>query len=313
VIVVCGETLIDLVPAGGAGGDLWRALPGGSPANCAVALARLGTPTAMLARISADGFGAILRRRLDENNVDLRYVVEATEPSTLAIVDVDDLGAARYSFYLEATADWQWSDAELPASFDEAVTALHTGSMALFRAPGGVVLEGMLARERTRRVISIDPNVRPALCSDAAEYRDVVERWLGLAHIVKASADDVGWLYPDRALADVLAEWSHRGPSVVVFTLGTEGAIARTAAGVVVQAPGVQVDVVDTIGAGDTFTAGLLHALEETGCLDVETLGSLGASELEVALRFAVRASAISCTREGADPPYLQDLPPLGH
>jgi fructokinase len=308
VIVVCGETLIDLVHVEG---ELWQALPGGSPANAAVALARLGTPTAMLARISSDAFGLRLRARLIENAVDARFVVDATEPTTVAVVDLDSSGGARYSFYLKDTADWQWVAGELPTDLGSDVAAIHTGSMALFMSPGGAVLESMLSRERANRVISIDPNVRASICPDVQRYRETVERWLTIAHIVKASSDDVAWLYPDRPLVDVLTDWSQRGPELVVFTRSGDGALARTSAGLEVGVGGHQVDVVDTIGAGDTFSAGLLHALSTLECLDVAALASLASSQLEIALRFAVLVSAIACTRAGADPPYAQDLPPV--
>ena len=302
MIVVCGEALIDLVPADG---DLWRALPGGSPANTAVALARLSTPTSMLARISRDAFGAQLRAWLSANDVGLRYVVDAAEPTTLAIVSVDESGVARYTFHLHETADWGWRDYELPPSFSDDVAAIHAGSMALIGAP---VLETLLSREKVRRVISIDPNVRPVMCPDPLQYRTNVERWLSFAHVVKASADDVAWLYPERSVDDVLADWASRGPAVVIFTLGADGAVARTANGSSARVPGVDIDVVDTIAAGDTFSAGLLHALDAAGCLDVEKLAGIAPSVLDDAMRFAVRASAIACTREGADPPYLRDL-----
>ncbi len=305
MIVVCGETLIDLVPAGD---GLWRALPGGSPANTAVALARLATSTAMLARISRDGFGAALRERLTDNAVDLRYVVAADEPSTLAVVSFDAGGVASYGFYLNGTADWQWQRAELPTRFDDDVVAIHAGSMALMQPPGGAVIEERLRAERGRRVISIDPNVRAIVCPDPVRYREAVERWLSFAHIVKASADDVSWLYPDRAVADVVNEWAANGPALVVITLGGDGALALASSGAAVTVPGVAVDVVDTIGAGDTFSAGLLHALDRQDCLSVTALSRLGAAELEAAARFAVRVSAVACTRAGADPPYAAEV-----
>ncbi|HTC69041.1 MAG TPA: PfkB family carbohydrate kinase, partial [Acidothermaceae bacterium] len=182
MIVVCGETLIDLVHVEG---ETWRALPGGSPANTAVALARLGTPAAMLARISGDAFGTRLRARLVDDDVDLRFVVDASEASSMAVVDLDESGGARYSFYLQGTADWQWTPAELPVSFDPSVAAIHAGSMALLMAPGGAVLEAMLLRERSSRVVSIDPNVRASICPDPVRYRETVERWLRVAHVVK--------------------------------------------------------------------------------------------------------------------------------
>jgi fructokinase len=306
-IVVAGETVIDLAPAGSSGG-LWAAHPGGGPANTAVALARLGTSTAMLARISSDPFGALLRERLVSNGVDLGFVVDATEPATLAVVGFDESGSASYSFYIDGTADWQWTPDELPPAFDPSIAALHTGSMALVRSPGGQVLESLLAREKRHRLISIDPNVRAAVCPDHRVYAEHISRWLGVAHLVKASSDDVEWLYPGREIDDVLAEWSARGPVVVVLTLGADGAIARLADGSVVRVEGIKVDVADTIGAGDTFSAGFLHQLSEAGFLDLERLAAISAADVEAALHFGVRAAAVTCTRAGADPPYLSDL-----
>lgn len=305
MIVVCGEALIDLVPAGG---DLWRALSGGGPANTAVALARLGTPTTMLARLSDDAFGAQLRKRFVDNKVDLRWAPAADEPTTLAIVGLDEQGGARYTFHLEGTADWQWRESEIPSSFGGDVVAIQAGSMGLIGQPGGPLLEAMLVRERSRRVISIDPNVRPIMCSSVDEYRVIVERWLGVAHIVKVSADDLRWLYRDREPVDVARAWIGRGPLLVVLTEGPDGARAFDASGRSVAVPGVKVDVVDTIGAGDTFTAGLLHSLEQHGCLDVEALSRLEEAQLESALRYAAQASALACTRAGSDPPYAQDV-----
>jgi fructokinase len=308
VIVVCGETLIDLVHVEG---ETWRALPGGSPANTAVALARLGTPAAMLARISNDAFGTRLRARLLDNDIDVRFVVEAAEASSMAVVDLDESGGARYSFYLQGTADWQWSAAELPVSFDPSVTAIHAGSMALLMPPGGAVLEALLLRERSSRVVSIDPNVRASICPDPVRYRETVERWLRVAHVVKASSDDVSWLYPDRSHDDVLAEWASSGPALVVLTRSAQGAVARLPSGIEVSVEGMSVDVVDTIGAGDTFTAGLLHALSDADALSIDGLAAISAQQVREALQFAVLVSAIACTRAGADPPYLADLPAL--
>ncbi|ABK53892.1 PfkB domain protein [Acidothermus cellulolyticus 11B] len=306
MIVVCGETLVDLVPAGD---GLWRALPGGSPANVAVALARLGTPVAMLARIATDPFGVLLRDRLMREHVDMRYVVTAREPSTLAVVSFDEAGNARYSFYLEGTADWQWRIEEFPPVFGPETVALHAGSMALMRPPGGAVVEGVLRREFPHRVISVDPNVRAVLCPDPAQYRAAVERWLEHAHIVKASVDDVRWLYPGVSPDDVLLRWLRLGPLVVVLTLGADGAMARSASGAAVTVPGMSVPVVDTIGAGDTFSGALLHHFARNGALSIEKLRVIDEGELAAALRFAAAAAAVTCQRAGADPPRLQEIP----
>lgn len=328
MIVVCGETLIDLAPVGGksegvrtvpvddagsvaSGGELWRALPGGSPANVAVALARLKTQTAMLARISIDPFGRILRDRLVREGVDLRYVVQADEPSTLAVVSFDDVGNASYSFYLEGTADWQWRTTELPEVFGPEVSAIHAGSMALMRPPGGPVLEAMLSRESKYRVISLDPNVRPVLSPDPLGYRQAVERWLRFAHLVRASVDDVRWLYPEAEPREVVERWLELGPLVVVLTLGADGAFGATRSGVRCEVGGLPVRVVDTIGAGDTFSGALLHRLEKENALSASRLAGLGADELEAAMRFAVAAAAVNCQRAGADPPREDEVAAL--
>lgn len=305
MICVCGEALIDLAPAGD---DLWRAQPGGGPANTAVALARLGVPTTMLARLSDDVFGRRLRTHLTDSGVDLSSAVTASEPSTLAIVDVDPAGSAGYTFHRVGTADWQWRDDELPDELGDEVTAMHAGSMALLLPPGGEALERLLRREQGRRVISIDPNVRPALWPDRTAYRRRVERWVALADIVKVSADDLHWLCPGVAVGQVATRWAALGPALVVVTLGADGALAaRPGRGLLTRA-GWPARVVDTVGAGDAFTAGLLAALYEGGRLTAEGLTILGDDALEEALSFAARVAGVTCERAGADPPYRQAL-----
>jgi fructokinase len=305
VIMVCGEALIDLVPAGR---DLWRALPGGSPANTAIAAARLGGATTLLARLSSDPFGSRLREHLTANNVDLRYARDADEPTTLAVVDLDEHGAAQYTFHLNGTADWGWSASELPALSGTDVSVIHAGSMALLIDPGGPILEAFLAAERQHRIISVDPNVRSWICPEPARYAEHVRRWLGLAHIVKASLDDVAWLYPGRSAEDTLDDWMGCGPDVVVITLGGRGAVARLRDGSTVRVAAPSVDVVDTVGAGDTFSAAFLHALSAHRPLSVATLPALCADQVAAALDFGARAAAITCSRRGADPPYAHEM-----
>ena len=227
MIVVCGEALIDLVPDDSTGAR-WTAIPGGGPANAAVAMARLEVPAALLARLSGDPFGRRLRSHLDGNGVDLSLAVAATEPTTLAILELDESGAASYRFDLHGTADWQWSDAELEAALPAQVQAVHTGSMALTLPPGGPVIERFLARARDHHTISIDPNVRPSLGVSVADLRVMVDRWCGLADVVKASSDDVSVLYPDSDPQVVAERWLALGPAVVIVTLGAAGALAVT-------------------------------------------------------------------------------------
>jgi fructokinase len=305
VIAVCGEALIDLVPGSAPG--VWQAFSGGSPLNTAVGLARLGTHTGMVVRLAGDAFGRQLREHLLASGVDLRYAARAEENSTLAIVDLRD-GQASYTFYVQGTADWQWGPGTLPV-LDEDVAALHTGSLSLLLPPGGPALEVFLAQQRGQRVVSIDPNIRPALQPDRDAYVAKVERWVTLADLVKVSADDLEWLYPERQGEQVAAGWARKGgPSLVVLTKGGQGAVGFTAGGERVAVPGEQIQVVDTVGAGDTFSAGLLDAGHRAGWLTTERIGTVEAESLARAMAFATHCAAVACQRAGADPPWRADL-----
>lgn len=308
-MVVVGEALIDLVPAGPDG--LFAAVPGGSPANVAVGLARLGVPTRMLARLAGDAFGRRLAAHLAGNGVDLSLAPAAAEPSSLAIVTVAPDGAAEYDFRVSGTADWQWTPAELAGALDAGALAVHAGSLAMTMPPGAAVLESFLAGARETAVVSYDPNCRPALMGDPAAVRPHIERLIGLADVVKASADDVAWLYPGSALAAVAGDWLSRGPTLVVITCGPEGALAVGAAAGRVDRPGRPVAVVDTVGAGDSFSAALLAGLYRRGLLGAahrDALRRVPAAELAVLLDEAGTAAALTCTRAGADPPTAAEL-----
>lgn len=309
-----GEALIDLKPDAVAEGDAARpgqrrliALPGGSPANTAVALARLGTRARLAARLSNDPFGRMLREHLNANGVDLTYSVSAVQPASLALAALDEQGRAVYSFYLTGTADWQWSVGELPAELPEDVVAVHTGSLALALPPGSAALIDLLRRQRGRRTISIDPNVRPGVVGDRALYSGRVEEWVTLADLVKVSEDDLRWLYPDTDVVTVARRWAASGPAVVVVTMGADGALA-VAAGEQVRRPAVPIAVVDTVGAGDSFTAALLDWLARRDLLGAGKLARVSEADLAAALDFAALVAAITCSRSGADPPRRSEL-----
>jgi fructokinase len=339
VITVAGEALMDLVDEGG---GRYRAHPGGSPANVAVGLARLGVPCSLLARISTDAFGGRLASHLSGNGVSLRDVVRAAEPTTLALASLDGAGQAAYSFYVQGTADWQWRRDELPDALAPDVGALHAGSLAMALAPGAGAVEALLAAERARgRVtISIDPNIRPPLAASRADEVARVERQIRLAHIVKASEEDTGWLYPGLGCESVARAWQRLGPDLVVITLGPGGAYALGPDGTEVRQPARAVRVADTVGAGDAFCAGLLDALWRRGLLGTAggppaapgatraagarhparaaaapgaagrggatALGRIAAPDVAEVLAWAVLIAALTCERAGADPPTRQ-------
>ncbi|HEX3812387.1 MAG TPA: carbohydrate kinase [Mycobacteriales bacterium] len=309
MITVVGEALIDLVNVEGRRFD---ALPGGSPLNTAVGIRRLGEPTAVMVRLGRDAFGRMLRRHAEASGLDLRAAAPADEPTTLAVVTVDEVGHADYDFYVEGTADWQWTDAEL-AALPEQTAILHTGSLASWIAPGEGAIAALVDRVRADVLISYDPNIRPRLLGTPAQARPLIERSVAAAHVVKASEEDIGWLYPDRTPPQVAADWSASGPDLVVITLGGDGMIAQTAGGLRVRRAAVPITLADTMGAGDAFTAGLLTALTRRQLDHPGAAADLTAERLAEILDEAGLVAALTCERPGADPPTAEEFAAARH
>jgi fructokinase len=311
MIAVIGEAVVDLVETAEPG--LYRAHPGGSPLNVAVGLARLGYPTALLARISRDTFGRMFRRHLAASGVDLAHLVEAAQPSTLAVASLDPAGVATYDFWVNGTADWQWTHDELAGPLPAGVAALHTGSMALELPPGAGVVAGLIRREHARGqvTISYDPNVRLARRGPREPALDRVEDLVGLADLVKVSDGDLAWLLPGEEPAAVARRWAQGGPALVVVTLGAAGALAATAGGVLQVRPALPVGVADTVGAGDAFGSGLLGWLADRGALGPAgraALAGLDRAETAEMLDRAALVAALTCARPGADPPTRAEV-----
>jgi fructokinase len=309
VVAVAGEALVDFVPAGRPG--LFEAAPGGSPANVAVGLARLGAEVRLLARIADDLLGHRIRAHLAGNGVDLAYAVRAAEPTSLAIVAVGHDGVVEYDFRVEGTADWQWRDHELVGALDGEVVALHAGSLALTMAPGADALQRLMARARDTITVSYDPNCRPLLMGSPEAVRGRIEALVGLADVVKASADDLAWLLPGRAPEQVAEAWLAKGPAMVVITLGPAGLLAATRQAGVLRRPGRAVEVVDTVGAGDACMAALLAGLHRRQLLGGDrrpALQTVDAATLADLADESILAAAITCTRPGADPPTAAEL-----
>jgi fructokinase len=302
VIVVGGEALIDLVEDHG----LLRPVPGGGPFNTAIALGRLGVPVAYLGTLSHDDYGSVFARLLIENGVDMSLVQWSDAPTPLAVVHRQDDGGNTYTFYLTGTAFTDLSPNAVPA-LPESVTAIHVGTLGLAVDPPAAAYEALLEREVGRRTIVLDPNVRPAVFGDQASYQARFERLAGLADIVKLSVDDGVWIYPGLEPADILERVLALGPRLVAITMGTLGAIAASADGRA-RVEGVEVTVEDTVGAGDSFGAALLAALIERDALALETTRSLDDALLQEVVTYAVNASAITCTRTGAVPPYRAEI-----
>ena len=301
-----GEALIDLVPNGRPGA--YQAHTGGSPFNVAVALARLRNRTALMARLGDHGFGRLLRETADAEGIDLSAAARAHEPTTLAVVSIEGPGQASYEFYLQGTADWQWTIAELRRRPAESAV-LHYGSIASWTPPGCKRIDQLIAeaRERDGVLVSYDPNVRPAVLEGASRARPIVERSAARAHLVKASREDLEWLYPSLPVAEVAARWNELGAALVVVTDGPDGAVAFRAGAEPMRRPGRPVELVDTIGAGDAFTGALLSGLVRRALHPPERVADISDAALAEVVDEAVLVSSLTCEREGADPPRLVD------
>jgi fructokinase len=304
MILISGEALIDLIPDPEVA-DRYDAVLGGSPFNVAIGLARLGAPTAFVSRISADPNGDSLAAALAGARVDLRYVARDLRPTTLAFVmrGTAQTGS-RYSFYIDSTSfDGDWP---FPSEWPAGARHLHVGSFAALgpRHAESVVVALELARERA--TTSFDPNIRPLVTPDRDAVRAIAERQVALASLVKASEEDLEWLYPGRPVEETLGDWASRGPRFCIATLGGNGAVAYLGAErLTVAAP--RVDVVDTVGAGDSFMSALLSAMDRDGALGSESPAPTR-ERLASWLNFAVCAAAITCTRKGSNPPTLAEV-----
>ncbi|WP_046733451.1 carbohydrate kinase family protein [Streptomyces humi] len=300
MIVVAGEALIDLVPQGTGALAALRPALGGGPYNTAVALGRLGSPTAFCSRASRDAFGEALLNGLRRAEVDVSLVERGTEPTTLAVATVDPRGSASYSFYVDGTADRLFT---APAALPAATRAVSFGTLSLALEPGASAYEELMRGAAAQGLFTaLDPNIRAGLIPDPDAYRARFESWLPSVTLLKLSEEDALWL------GGTPREWLASGPSAVVITHGGDGLSAFTRDGAEYAVPGEEVAVVDTIGAGDTVNAALLHGLAARDALSAEALLGLDAEGWTGLLRFAARAAAITCSRAGAEPPYAFEL-----
>jgi fructokinase len=306
---VVGEALIDLAEPADDGASIAR--PGGSPMNVAIGLARLGQPTAFAGRLSDDPIGTVLRRHLERSGVDLRHVTHAADPSTIALVELSG-GQARYEFSLRG-ADFQWTGDEL-AFLPGGAQAVHFGSLASWLPPGATAIATAVSRLRTDGsiLISYDPNVRPSLLPDAASARRQIEASVRLAHVVKASSDDLTWLYGAQTAEAAARRWLGLGAEVVVITAGSDGATAWTRGQPPVTRPAFPVPLADTVGAGDAFMSGLLDALARRSLLTPASVAELGdAATFAGILDDASLVAGITVSRPGADPPRRAEVDAL--
>jgi fructokinase len=306
MLLCCGDALIDLIPARTADGrDSYVPAIGGSCCNIAVALGRLGAEAGFMGGISTDFFGELLMSGLAASRVSTRYVGRLARETTLGFVKLGD-GEPQYAFYDDATAGrmWRRSDSLTPGT---EVRLIHVGSVTLIAPPVADECLALFEAEKGRRLLSVDPNCRPTLTRDVDTYRRRMRRIFALADIIRLSRSDLAFLLPDISADAAAAHWLADGTKLVVLTEGATGATAWWPGGRV-HAPAPKVQVVDTIGAGDSFLAGLLVHIDEAGRLSRHGLTRLAAAEVTAALAYAAAIAAVSCTRSGADSPWRDEL-----
>jgi fructokinase len=305
VIVVAGESLIDMVPAGD---GIFRAVPGGGPFNVARTIARLGEPCTYLGALSSDGFGQLLRENLVDSNVDDSYAPSTDAPTTLALAWLDDTGAASYLFYVDGTSATELTVQEAQAAMAINPRILYVGTLGLVLEPAASSIETVVGSLPDDVLLVVDPNCRPAILDTLPAARARLDRILRRADVVKVSTDDVAYLRPDHQAIDAAAQIRDQGARVVLLTDGANDVRIVTESGHVrVAVP--RVAIADTIGAGDSFCGGFVawwhqHELGRADLSDAQTLTE--------ATEFATAVSAVTCQRVGADPPWAHELADAG-
>jgi fructokinase len=310
MFTVIGESLVDIIDGEGRGetarGAAARRIhPGGSPLNVAVGGARLGLPTTLVTHFAEDPHGQLIADHLGRNGVEA--IVGGSFPTSSAVATLDGTGAAEYTFSI----DWDISGASIPAlAAVESSLHVHTGSIATVLAPGNRTVRTLVEAARPHATVSFDPNCRPAIRGDAGAARREVEDFVATSDIVKASDEDLRWLYPGRTPDESMAAWLELGPALVALTRGADGPVVLTRRGRV-EMRAETITVADTVGAGDSFMAGLISGLAQLDALGAGSrprLRDISISELHTLAAYANRAAAITCSRPGANPPTSAEL-----
>ena len=308
MILCCGEALIDMIPAPTlAGPEGFVPHVGGAIFNTAIALGRLGIPTGMLTGLSTDMFGIQLAAALKASHVDTSRAVVSNRPTTLAFVQLNG-GQATYNFVDEGSAGRMLTPVDMPTLTTD-VSALYLGGISLACEPSADAYIALLKAEGAHRPVMIDPNIRPGLVDNIPAYRSRLKGAIGLADLVKVSDEDLEWLVPGpsslKSKATALLEL---GPDAVILTRGAEGATGYLKSGAEVQIPAVRAKVIDTVGAGDTFNAGILAHLFDAGKLIKMTVSGITPETLQSAIEYGAKVAAITVTRAGANPPWRSEV-----
>ncbi|MGX8009111.1 carbohydrate kinase family protein [Mesorhizobium sp. ORM8.1] len=306
MILCCGEALIDMLPRTTTEGEAaFAPYVGGAVFNSAIALGRLGAPAGFFSGLSSDLFGGQFRDALGASKVSSTYAHTSPRPTTLAFVKLTN-GQATYTFYDENTAGRMLTIEDLPKLGTE-IEAMLFGAISLISEPAGSAYEEFMRREREARVMMLDPNIRPNFIPDKAKHLRRIREMMAMADIVKLSDEDLKWFDEAGTHEDVVRNWLDRGPKLIVVTHGSEGAVGYSKAHKVTVMP-QKVKVVDTVGAGDTFNAGILASLHEQGLLTKAAIGDLPEDAIRKALELGAKAAAVTVSRAGANPPWRHEI-----
>ena len=306
MILCCGEALIDMLPRESTAGEpAFAPYAGGAVFNTAIALGRLGIPVEFFTGLPSDFFGEQLRDVLKASNVGTAYAHVSARPTTLAFVRLAD-GHATYTFYDENTAGRMLTEADLPTLGGD-IDAMLFGAISLIPEPCGSAYEALMRRESGRRVTMLDPNIRPGFIPDRQKHIDRIRRMMALADIVKLSDEDFAWFGESGPAESTIRGWLEHGPKLIIVTQGSKGATGYTREHTVTVLP-PRVTVVDTVGAGDTFNAGILASLHKQGVLSKAAIGSLSETSIRDALSLGAQAAAVTVSRAGANPPWRHEL-----
>ncbi|VFA89983.1 Uncharacterized sugar kinase ydjH [Gordonia paraffinivorans] len=309
-IVVCGEALVDVVeqrapdaPNDGTLAPL-RPVLGGGPFNTAITLGRLGSAVSLLSAVSTDTYGDAIVGALQSAGVGTSLLQRRPEPTSLALATIGDDGSARYTFYVEGTADRRVAD---PGGLPPTVRAVTFGTLSLVLEPGASAYEALMRRCHDEgRLVVLDPNIRAAVIDDADAYRRRFRRWLPFVDVLKLSDEDAAWL-GEGAAGSSASQWLEEGVAAVVTTCGSAG-ISVTTPDREITVPACAVEVADTIGAGDSVLGGIVHQLDRLGALSPDSVRALDISRWRDVAEFAAQVAAITVSRPGADPPWASEL-----
>ena len=306
MILCCGEALIDMLPRETTLGEpAYAPYAGGAVFNTAIALGRLGVETSFFTGLSDDMLGDVLRDALTASNVDHSPCAISSRPTTVAFVKLVN-GSATYAFYDENTAGRMITRADLPKLGDDC-EAMHFGAISLIPDPCGDAYEALMAREYSKRVISLDPNIRPGFIKDKQAHMARIKRMAAQSDILKFSDEDLEWFGMGTNHASLAAFWLNHGAKLVIITKGADGADGYTQH-FKVSAPSEKATVVDTVGAGDTFDAGVLASFKKSGVLTKADMASLSQGDVHDALAFGAKTAAITVSRAGANPPWAKEV-----